>query len=92
MPINPHYAAYSRAHGRSIDAMMEHDRKEYPGGCMCGFILWISKQSQAMYDVHPEAFLERGRIRDGVAWAQWLQDQADIEARKLISGKSVDGG
>ena len=39
---NPRYLAYCRAHGISDpDAMLDHDNERWPGGCMCGFILWI---------------------------------------------------
>lgn len=40
--INPRYYFYSKAHGRTHEEMLEYDRKRYPGGCMCGFILWIT--------------------------------------------------
>jgi len=39
---NPRYLAYCRAHGNNDpEAMLEQDREKYPGGCMCGFILWL---------------------------------------------------
>jgi hypothetical protein len=31
---NPRYAAYAKAHGKTPDAMMEHDRDAWPGGCI----------------------------------------------------------
>lgn len=42
--MNPRYLAYCAAHGLSPDGMMEHDRAKWPGGVMCGFILWMNEQ------------------------------------------------
>ncbi len=40
---NPRYLAYCYAHGvPDPDAMLELDRERWPGGVMCGFILWIN--------------------------------------------------
>ena len=38
----PRYLAYCRAHGRTPEAMLAHDSDAWPGGRLCGFILWIS--------------------------------------------------
>lgn len=42
--VNPRYAAYARAHGRSADEMLAFDRERYPGGCMAEFIVWIGRR------------------------------------------------
>ena len=73
---NPRYAAYAQAHGKTPDEMMKHDVVEWSGGCMCGFILWISKQKQAFFIAHPEAFLDRYTIRNQQAWTEFLQSVA----------------
>ena len=42
---NPRYVAYCVAHGaKSRAEMLARDRKAWPGGFMCGFILWIGEQ------------------------------------------------
>ena len=41
MSYQPRYAAYARAHGKTPEQMAGHDEEQWPGGCMCGFILWI---------------------------------------------------
>lgn len=41
------YVQYARAHGLDPDAMLERDRKAWPGGCMTGFIVWIGEQWRA---------------------------------------------
>ena len=38
----PRYAAYARNHRCTPEKILAHDRDAYPGGCMCGFTLWIS--------------------------------------------------
>ena len=38
--INPRYAAYAKAHGKSPREMMHFDKKRFPGGIMAGFIVW----------------------------------------------------
>ena len=41
MDYNPRYVAYARSHGHTPDAMLETDNREWPGGCMTGFMLWL---------------------------------------------------
>lgn len=45
-PRNKLYLLYCKSQGfdNQPDAMVEHDRKEYPGGEMTGFILWSNKK------------------------------------------------
>ena len=74
---NPKYVAYAKAHGKTPDEMMAHDEAAWPGGVMCGFILWMSKQKQAFLKAHPEAFLDRWVISDHKAWDAWLKEAAD---------------
>lgn len=42
--FQPRYVAYCRANGKTPDEMMAHDVVAYPGGKMCGFVLWIGAQ------------------------------------------------
>ncbi len=44
MTMNPRYVNYAMANGRDADAQLEHDRVEFPGGCMCGYIIWIGQR------------------------------------------------
>ena len=78
---NPRYAAYAQAHGKTPSEMMEHDRAAWPGGCMCGFIVWMSEQKQAFWKVCKSAFLDRYTIRDQAAWTTFLQSVAAAHLR-----------
>jgi hypothetical protein len=46
---NPRYVSYARVmHGTGdLDAVLAADRARYPGGCMCGFILFIQEHLSA---------------------------------------------
>jgi hypothetical protein len=53
--------------------MFAHDQQAYPGGCMCGFILWMREQKAAFYAAQPSAFVSRDVIADQAAWDAFLQ-------------------
>lgn len=38
---NTRYVEYARLHGKEPEAMQTHDRQEWPGGRMTGFLLFI---------------------------------------------------
>ena len=42
--VQPRYAAYCAAHHKTPDEMLAHDAQAWPGGSMCGFILWIGSK------------------------------------------------
>jgi hypothetical protein len=79
---NPRYLAYSAAQGRTPQAQMDHDRKAWPGGFMCGFLLW-SRTCLGLYaKAHPEKMLH-GTFTDHDHYDAWLADHAVAEALKL---------
>lgn len=51
------FAAYAKSHKMSPDEILKHDRKMYPGGVMCGYILWISKKLKEYKKLNPSAYL-----------------------------------
>jgi len=70
---NPIFAAYAAAHGRTPAAQLDHDKEEWPGGCMCGFICWIAEKKAAFFRVCPEAFVDRHLLYDLTAWLKFLR-------------------
>ena len=50
---------------------------------MCGFIIWISEQKTAFFNVCPSAFGGNKVIWDIDAWGKFLQDVAD-KSEKLL--------
>jgi hypothetical protein len=74
---NPHYLAYARAHDKSPTEMFDYDFAAWPGGCMCGFLLWISDRKQEFWNEQPQAFLDEVLYHDQTAWAAFLQSAAD---------------
>lgn len=45
---NPRYVLWARKHGLTPEQMIEKDAKDWPGGCMTGFSLWIREQVKAI--------------------------------------------
>ncbi len=41
------YLAYCASHGRTPEAQIAFDDVEWPGGKMCGYLLWISAEWRA---------------------------------------------
>lgn len=44
---NPKYVAYAAEAGRTPEEQLAHDKAHYPGGCMAGFIVWVSSRQMA---------------------------------------------
>lgn len=72
MIFNPRFVIYAKAHGMSPEAMLEHDAAAWPGGKMCGFILWMSKCKAEFTQQHPEAVFD-GHIVDHQAYDEFLE-------------------
>lgn len=78
---NPRYLAYCRWHGVTPDEMLAHDRKVWPGGPMCGFILWSHARIQEAYKAIPLAFVPGGGLTEKghEIYDAWLEARVDRE-------------
>ena len=81
---NPYYQAYCIAHGASSRTeMLERDRARFPGGCLAGFMGWISLQwAEWRTETRHVGNLSAD---DRTAFGSWLADRSgslDRENRK----------
>lgn len=45
--LNPRWLGYMYAMGfTDPDEFMEHEHEQWPGGCMCGFMLWMAPRKR----------------------------------------------
>ena len=54
--INPLYTAYAKSQSMPAEEVLVRDWEQYPGGCMTGFILFVSDMKRKFWEVCPEAF------------------------------------
>lgn len=84
-PWNPYYVAYALAHGRAPRAMLDADVLDWPGGKMCGFILWMSTrwaQWRKLHDIEPDAVLSDLGHADFAGW---------LAGRSFQIGEGLEG-
>ena len=72
--MNERYILYAKAHRKSPREILTLDTKKHLGGCMAGYILWISTAKISFKKDHPEAF-HGNRIWDQEKFTKYLQGQ-----------------
>ncbi len=75
-PKNPRWLAYCAAQGRTDAEQLAHDRVQYPGGCMAGFLCWMSERRVA--------FRRRFGLSLDDAISAWGPSQAMAEFDRFI--------
>lgn len=78
----PRYIAYCRANGNTPQAQDVADRQLWPGGLMCGFILWTQNKWREWQKETGRADLNALTTADHDAFDAWLINQAITEAEK----------
>lgn len=74
---NPRYVAYCAAHGvDDPDVMRARDAERWPGGKMCGFILWMRERKAEFVKAHPEGVMRGGGIIDHDAYTAFIETRA----------------
>lgn len=74
---NPRYVAYARAHGRTPEAQLRQDRRDWPGGSMCGYVLWNTSHLRDFSFINRNAFCPSGSgvtLIDHDAYDQYLYE------------------
>lgn len=69
---NPRYEAYAKEHGKTPEQMLAHDEIAWPGGKMCGFMLWISDRWTEFCLMNPDVDRHYLKPHDHVAFDKWL--------------------
>lgn len=80
---NPRYVCYARAHGRTPDEMLDHDRERFPGGCMVGYMEWFAERRREWLAMeHPDDYIflvfgNRHMTEKGIAaFDRWLEERS----------------
>lgn len=66
----PRYLAYCRARGYDPEVMLQRDREQFPGGCMAGYINWISN----LWNVWESEGNDRRAPEGHEKFDAWLED------------------
>lgn len=86
--FNPRYVLYAKAHGEQPEGMLLRDEDAYPGGRMCGFLLWHARRIAEAKKQKPELFFfdgSTGRLYDHAGYDEWLKARVEelIKAEEL---------
>ena len=75
----PRYVHYARERGLSPEQVLEQDRKDFPGGVMCEYMIWIQKRwhEWAVLTEHPRAKNSNSKFSndDHTAFDSWLSER-----------------
>ena len=72
--FQPRYIYYSKSQGNTPENQLIIDEKKYPGGKMCGFILYINEKLHSFYKEHKEYFIDRHTLVDQKAFTEYLKN------------------
>lgn len=76
---NSRYYQYARAQGRKPDEQLAHDDEAWPGGKMCGFLLWNGRRLEEFRRLLGLKSGEPLWDLDYKAYDTWLARQVDVD-------------
>lgn len=74
--MNPRYVAYAVLSGKTVEQALADDEVQYPGGRMCGYILWIGAQWERFYRLNGWRWDHLKSLEDHDRFDAWLATQA----------------
>lgn len=88
LEVHLRYKAYCLFHGASTPKeMMDRDRKLYPGGFMCGYILWIGQMWRKFYKIFAQRYVCDGESEKWQDFDRWLLERVH---QKTASSFCID--
>jgi len=86
MSYQSRYLAYCTLTGdKTPEEIMERDEKQWPGGRMTGFILWVNERWGKWYEIaYPEGKPEVLTCKDHENFDKWLRKRVEevFDAKK----------
>jgi hypothetical protein len=72
--LNPRYAAYARVHGNDAEQQLAADTVRWPGGKMCGYLLWNRARVVEFNRLRPDCFVVGSHLstEGHAAFDAWL--------------------
>lgn len=77
--MNPRFVAYAASNGLTPEAQIEADRTRYPGGLMCGFILWSDERLREFFGTPVPSGIKAERWAEYDAWLSPAPAQQQFE-------------
>lgn len=76
---NQRYVAYARSLGETPAQAFERDAKRYPGGRMCGFILWVNERWREFDKTQGNGREHVRSKEEHAAFDRWLASVFNVE-------------
>jgi hypothetical protein len=89
----PRYVAYCIEHGATnADEMLARDRITYPGGCMAGYIVWISRKWSVWEAANSRTSNDYKTRGDHVSFNHWLAADVTVPEKPAPASPSLSFG
>lgn len=85
---NPRYIAYCKVHAKSPTSMLEHDEIKWPGGRMCGFMLWLGGRWREFARQKKAIFSAPFVHQNGAEFDRWLERVENLTTMESLHAAS----